>query len=859
MKKIILNESALEQVGFAERKLQALSLYRKEHSYPFLNKQYIVNGITILLHSTAFEDRMILYGGEFPFILLTSFGASQNYNYETNNLSNNTVKLLEGELHQNFNGRLQTDDLSFATYDKSWNAGNIEINGRKYIGAFNPSEITYYIEDRTIYARIEDIVKPIVSFSSIDSLFTHFCYSSINGFCFPVARNSSLPSPHLVNSIQALQIHPQSQIVSTDFEWVPAVFTVAPRDIVPSGWYYGNYPNGVNLADGDEVKYLGCVDMRWAGGGDYDSGWAELFQGNIYFYFGIDTSGRLQGSYYDEYSVSTPSESMINIGSLISGCTPNLVQEDSGSDVKMWGFKTFSDSSGLLSLASLGAVGICISSGMNAKFLKYHGATYTVFETTRYHSYSISRNGQILAVFEGEGSSIDTVIVFDLFGTDAVEETSSSPRIPAMPFKRLNTKTITNTIAGQIIPFRESGYTPTVVDLSNISNAVNVSIPESTLYSPFVTMDIYHKGDAGLGIVIGKLRINGDIATYFEPEDNCFDSVIPVNEPRAFALEDIQPVGSWDAGGNFRGLVYGEFDSAGIFNGTEETLNPWYGKIRRKDTFSLSLTEENEVVTSGYVGELLLGSGFDSNGEPDASLAESSCDPIGLKYTASSSCGQTASYIEPAGPLFVTGDNALSVGDIYTVSGGLPPYTIEADNVTFVKTTTTSFRVTAVSNCGSSGTRRWTTVVGRDHCGQTDEMIVLLPSGTWFEISDVRQDGTGRCDDGATTFCAGASWATACGTVTSSSTGETITDYTRVLEGITYFISIRVLAGPICDSAYYASCFSLGSPQTTILTNRCSGLAVGSAWPPTCGTNPDCGPIIKVQVVRRQVFEWRCP
>lgn len=87
-------------------------------------------------------------------------------------------------------------------------------------------------------------------------------------------------------------------------------------------------------------------------------------------------------------------------------------------------------------------------------------------------------------------------------------------------------------------------------------------------------------------------------------------------------------------------------------------------------------------------------------------------------------------------PLAVSGDADCNVGDIYTVSGGLGPYTWTFSGGSIDPGAESSAaEVTAISACGAAGSARWATITATDTCGTVASLEVRLPNGTWVVVS----------------------------------------------------------------------------------------------------------------------------
>ena len=80
----------------------------------------------------------------------------------------------------------------------------------------------------------------------------------------------------------------------------------------------------------------------------------------------------------------------------------------------------------------------------------------------------------------------------------------------------------------------------------------------------------------------------------------------------------------------------------------------------------------------------------------------------------------------------IAGDGDGNVGDIYTASGGLPPYAWSFDSGGI----DSNGEITSINSCSAPGELRGGVITVTDSCGRSSNLTIRLPGGTWVKISD---------------------------------------------------------------------------------------------------------------------------
>lgn len=749
-KENILSPSAYKHLPSARKAMLALEERRNQLKAVFLKKKYrYLDGTYVLLHAMIGFNKIIMWGGELPLILLTDYFSAFFYNYYDNNLGpavidqGNTSDL---HLSQNYNGRSQLGDATHITYSRNWSS---DVIGNQYshLGNVNAYEMTLFDYDNDIYGRVGDDIGRL---ASIEDIFSRE-HSHSFGSLFGLAAHKNTPAWNLFRGLILYTLNVANKVVNDSWYWTPSFFVVDYKDpyFLKPGWYYGKYPvpdyDQDNKLGSLKVSFLGIVDSR-ANGSDFNYGWCEVVtevegvkKCDMNFYFQQDAlSIPPNQTSYVEVSYALLAHSTIIIGSALTGFEKTLEFNDPFGellipDVSMWSFFTYSGS----------AVCIALISGERAKFYKYTGAAFLVYETEFYHSHSSSHDGKTLAIFESSnGHIIDNVAVFDMHGKRKPADGSEYTSGGITEIRNSDAVYGAKAVTACLIPYKEEGFTENILGY-NLADAIpqKESVPDYVDYLPSLSTISFRKD--GQSFSLTKVTCeNGVDAELGISTDPCFDSVIVIGDPdNETAIDKV--VSIWDAGGIFKGIVRGNFLGkhpnmrfAGIGDGSDITLSP---------TFVIYKFENGTLTFEDYSGDLFIG---DCILEEDGVYRHDPyCARCGTEYTmeASSSCGQTAEITHTPDPLpdmYITGDAFFGgfysavggIGDIqwsiYSGGGSIDPDTGEADNT---------------DSCGV------VIVMATDECGRTATLETKGLTGSWFLTSQTM--GVGDPYDGGFNCC----------------------------------------------------------------------------------------------------------
>jgi hypothetical protein len=736
IKKLLLTANAAKFYKEAERRLLLLEARRQKLGVRLLKDRYQIDDVFVLLHCDAKYKKIIMWGGALPHILFATAAGVITftaYDYIKDTLYAWGSAEGTGSLSAGFDGTSYLRRLSiagknaFSTIEVSQNAS--------YLGGLNAYELALFAEGNTVYGR-QGVVAGALT--TVPDIFLPQ-HSGAFGSLFGLPAYKSGESWNLYRGLLLYTLNPVNKSVQDSWYWVPSFFTVQPDDgyNLKPGWYYGFYPNSDYSSDASltnlNVEFKGLVDAKYTGG-QYTYGWCELVsevdgavKADLNFYFQANPlTVPANSTFYHETSTVTYGTSTITIGTDLSGFSKSLHLETLFDDpvVSMWAFRAWAED------IEAGAVGIAVSSGRGAKFYRFKGYTSLVYESSRYHSHSVSVDGSILAVFESEaGGIIDNVVVFDLFGEKAGKDYVGG----GFTELRNSAKVVAaEAVTACLIPRRAEDFTPFELgyDLAGSTPSVFYGT-DYTDHLPAMASMRFRKD--GAGMTISKVTCTDGVhAEFTVSPDPCFASVVKVDDPHLGVPED-KLVSRWDQGGLWRGLVRGVFEGSGtsiLFQGIGNGSSPWYGDITLSPTFASTGYEDGSIVFSGYSGELILGAGFDADGNADQDLAAVDCSVPAYKYTASSTCGQAAQHLVGVAELTIGGVSPTDVGATYSGGGGIQPYSYGFDSGSI----NSDGVITSISGCSAPGDPRWGTVTVTDRCGSTARLIVLLPGGVWTAV-----------------------------------------------------------------------------------------------------------------------------
>jgi hypothetical protein len=674
-------------------------------------------------------------------ILLTNYISARAYDYFTDGLYMSVISsdnVSDAELNPHYNGRSQLSDETHITIsDGVWTSGIIG-NAYVYLGGVNAYEMAMFVDGDAVYGRVGSVIGRIAIMQ--DTLLSQFCAAYGTLFALPTYKPGITWNQY--RGLIGLTLNVANQQILDSWYWTPSFFTVHPGEgLQRPGWYYGTKPNGqydtaVPLSEAT-VRFKGLLDTRYRGNGD-QYGWCEYVtsinneeKNDLYFYLSAEIlKAPVNNTSYHEGRYGSYTADIITIGSDLTGFDLSFAITPAIDDpeVSLWNFSAwYNPESG----DSDSGAGVALTKGSVAEFYRFKGFTSLVYSTASYHSHSVSRDGTILAVFEtDDAQTIARVRVFDLHGTRDVVEGSEYTGGGFTELRASDSVASVEALTACLIPFRE--VEPSLLPYT-LADAVPVEQNTSDNTLSFSSLSTLRFTITGTLLDIDKVSCeDGVTAKYEHSRDDCFESVIVVDDPETNLLRS-QLVSLWNAGPAVKGLVRGAFygeDGSRTFTGIGNPDAP-LGTIKQP---SLSIADNGNGTFSinGALGDITLGSCLEYN-ELGQVVESSGCaESCSKYYTASTTCGQSASLERDSdGSVTIScstcsGDD-LSVGDILVASGGDGNYTWSFDSGTIAA----DGEVLSIDACGASGTLRMGTVSVVDGCGVEGDQEYRLPGGSW--------------------------------------------------------------------------------------------------------------------------------
>lgn len=760
-KEDIISPSAYKHLPAVRLQMEDLAEKRDRLGAPFLKKKYrYLDGTIVLLHAMIGFNKIIMWGGGEPLILLTNYTSAQGYDYYSDVLSSATIAPLSittKPVSPLYNGRNQIGDYTQMTRASSWSS---EIIGNNYdfLGGINEYEMGVFLDLQDIYARVGDSIGHIATFT--DTFLQGYAKPYGDLFCLPTYKE--VPTWNLYNGLTINALDPSSLDVATSGFWVPSFFTVFPRDenFLKPGVYYGAYPwSDYGIEDPLEsakVSLRAILDTRYKEqAGSYLYGWAEIVteingeaKNDLHFYFQQSPLAYPANDTITNIATAgTAIDQLITTGSELGGWEPNVTLNPDNLDatVSMWNFQKLFVETPDGSQDS----GVCIVlvDGSTTTFYRYTGALATVYTTETYHSHSTSRDGTILAIFESDdGNLITNVQVFDLYGT---REPTRDSEYTSGDFTQLRTDgsvVSAEALTGCVIPYREEDFEPSspIVDLATktpkqmpttyvelLPQFGITSFLRSRLFSPtFKKITCENGVDAEYNIFV----------------DSCFDSTFVIDDPE-LGVNPERLIGQWDGGGILlRGVLRGSF------NKISETGMTFIGEgDDGKEIDTITGFEPDDmymqrdvfkcVSFEDYNGDVIIGSNLYHDGSCwKVDETSNPCAPWeGVTATASSTCGGSAELVIPPAEVDPVPDLEISVldevdcGDFIGATGGSAPYSFTFTGGTVDADTGEILSITA---CGAPADPRTATAGVTDQCGNSDSAEVRLPGGYWANVYD---------------------------------------------------------------------------------------------------------------------------
>lgn len=738
----LLSQTAGRYLGFAKHKLKMLSRLRLSANLPIVDKLLTVDNHSIFIRSSRYGDVIRISGGiSFPLILLSNRVESRGYNYLSGDISPADILESLSPLNSLYDSRCQFGDSSYAKLTEGiWTSGGLDNSGR-FLGYIPGYDVGVFVSGNSIFSR-----NALEKRSLLETPQNHM--PGFSGGYGPLFYTSCFAEGENWNQFDGLILltySPESENTTESWSWVPNMFTVYPGESGGSlfpGWYYGgNLQPRYGYDEENEaffpllklnVELKAVMDTRRNGSG-YAYGWCEEVQyweteveqqyiSDLHFFF----SKNLLSTNFDGYQFFQTTNSglryRVTVGSTLSGNIPTFIISDHGMDspnVSMWSFNSFRNDND-----DTNAVGIVVYSGNQAKVYRYKGYLSTVASVNNYHSHHVSANGQYVAVFTGD-TIIDGVKVYDLFGTKSDGQYVAGGWITLGVDTSLSSLGMTE---GVLINFKEADFAAKILTNSNIAKfPAPIKLRAPALAQLDFTSDGYGPCQ------IRKITSEDGVKASFEvTNDDCFESHIIVDDPSRGINQD-KLVGAWNFGGSIVGVVRGDFTGSGDVRRFRGIGRGDISKITLNKTILLDWTHigglDVQIVTP-IVGDLIYGSGFNSDGSLNFDTARIVCNPPAYRFELSSTCGQEGSIDYEADELTLTGPSAPEPDDVYVAAGGLQPY-----HFTFTDgTIDQAGKILTVDSCGSPGVTGVGKVTVTDACGTEASIDVMLLGGHYTII-----------------------------------------------------------------------------------------------------------------------------
>lgn len=196
----------------------------------------------------------------------------------------------------------------------------------------------------------------------------------------------------------------------------------------------------------------------------------------------------------------------------------------------------------------------------------------------------------------------------------------------------------------------------------------------------------------------------------------------------------------------------------------------------------------------------------------------------------------------------VSGDRDCNVGDIYTASGGVPPYAWSFDKGSI----DSGGEIISVDSCGASGSSRVGTIRCTDSCGRTGVYKVRLPGGTWVAYAT---SWTKTCDP------TGTARHSVCGTGNAQSTSGIQNWGEKQVSQTFCWVDVRVY-GPSCPSSSEPSVKTVVSGLGGCCSAPNDSVCDGVVWPNIIQSlivSPSTYGDHKRVMKGETIYEWECP
>jgi hypothetical protein len=414
-------------------------------------------------------------------------------------------------------------------------------------------------------------------------------------------------------------------------------------------------------------------------------------------------------------------------------------------------------------------IGIIVSVGKKAKLYRWAGYLKEVYSSEEYHSNSISHDGEVVAIFEGN-DIIEKVSVFNIFSHETIV-VSNSVDIESYLFS-----------VGEIIPVRLDNNKPKLLpyEIDSISSRSFNENNNSLWYPPYANISLPDKGNGV--ILLDKLHIEDGVATIGHYSSPCMDwevlfviakspdSTININVsgvhysgPFKYAAKNLPKVLFSSTGEKIKNEIcfadFGNDPNAIKILMPDVSVDGARAVVRTLDkNIRIGRDLLGDVVIGGTVlGELECSDSFEDKKDENGNVIgcvggepvyDCGCETyysavygtvefdgtIGCQqWSASSSCGEFGTYKEELKPIEIHGDSQLAVGKTISVTGGVGPFSWSGFGCASYIVDESTRNVTFTSFTGCCGS---TTIRATDSCGFNDGRDFRYPSGQWVLIED---------------------------------------------------------------------------------------------------------------------------
>lgn len=737
--------AAASLLPFARKEFAKLRERRIAHKLPLLKRNFHINGLTVLLYCGQHIERITILGSYTYHMLFSSPESVTNihtYNYLSDVLraAVSVPANVADPIHAFANTHCHLGDTQDIFLSSGWKtAALIDATNYGHIATSPQYEVELLRSNNAFILRTFDGTAPVAT--SIDPVLP-ISGNYLN--LFGVTHYPQTPDWNLWQGLSLSHISPANADAGEVWVWIPSFFTVEPATLLglAPGWYYGQTPNsdyGIERSlTSAKVSFCGLIETRDTTT-PRTTGWCECVTevdgvqtGDINFFF-VDALPFVGNSTaYREIAYSSRYAATMTIGASLDGFakTFSLQTTNPGEkpEIKAWNFAAWTNSS--LENQETSAVCALVIENKKLRAYKWKGYLQQFFTTEKYHSYSVSDNGSMVAIFEGD-EFIESVSVFDLYGTR--ESRKEPAEYLQGGFTTLQTQSDVTQISAMsacFIPRREKDFTPSVPLFTLDGIEVKSIVSGGRDFMSSLSTLVFVKNGQG-ALTISKLSCtNGLDAEFGVSIDPCFSSIVYMDDPQVVSVTD-KLISTWNVGGVIKGHVRGLFTGnhpdmrfAGITEGNPiavATLPPTIDIVKATDgTFSIYKA----------VGEVKFESCLyqDDSGAIRTTaecLADIRCSGGTLTYSVSSSCGQYGQMQEtfppPAGQLTIEGPDAVTEGAIYVASGGVPPYAWSISCGTIDDGV-----VVSLSGCCGAGS-----ITVFDSCGGSAALSVRFPVGGW--------------------------------------------------------------------------------------------------------------------------------